>query len=47
VNYKDVFGTERFTRVRRVWELSPVKGPDGTRSGRWSRRGGAKDNSET
>jgi len=47
INYKDVFGTERFTRVRRVWEMSPVKGPDGTRSGRWSRRGGAKDNSET
>lgn len=47
VNYKDVFGTERFTRVRRVWEMSPVRNPDGTRSGRWSRRGGAKDNSET
>ena len=47
VNYKDVFGTERFTRVRRVWEVSPVRNPDGTRSGRWSRRGGAKDNLET
>ncbi len=47
VNYKDVFGTERFTRARRVWELSQARNPDGTRSGRWSRRGGAKDNSET
>jgi len=47
VKYKDVFGAERWTRCRRVWELSQLRNPDGTRSGRWSRRGGAKDNSET
>jgi len=47
IKYNDVFGTERWTRCRRVWELSQMRNPDGTRSGRWSRRGGAKDNSET
>lgn len=47
VKYNDVFGTEHWARFRRVWELSPVRNPDGTRSGHWGKRGGAKDNSET
>ena len=47
VKYNDVFGAERWARFRRVWELSPVRNPDGTRSGHWSRRGSAKDNTET
>jgi hypothetical protein len=46
IRYNDVFGTERSTRFRRVWEVSKVRNPDGTRSARWSRRGGPKDNSE-
>lgn len=47
VKYNDVFGAERWTRCRRMWELSILRNPDGTRSGHWSKRGGAKDNSET
>ncbi len=47
IRYNDVFGTERATRFRRVWEVSKVRNPDGTRSGRWIKRGGPKDNSET
>jgi hypothetical protein len=47
VKYNDVFGAERYARFRRVWELSPVRNPDGSRSGHWSRRGSAKDNSES
>jgi hypothetical protein len=47
IRYHDVFGTERSTRFRRVWEVSKVRNPDGTRSARWSKRGGPKDNSET
>lgn len=47
VKYNDVFGTERWSRFRRVWELSPVRNADGTRSGHWSKRGGTKDNAET
>jgi hypothetical protein len=47
VKYNDVFGTERWARFRRVWELSAVRNPDGTRSGHWSKRGGPKDNSES
>jgi hypothetical protein len=47
VKYNDVFGAERWTRCRRVWELAMLRNPDGSRSGHWSKRGGAKDNSET
>ena len=47
VKYNDVFGAERWTRCRRMWELSKLRNPDGTRSGHWSKRGSAKDNSET
>ena len=47
VKYNDVFGAERWTRCRRMWELSALRNPDGTRSGHWSKRGSAKDNSET
>jgi hypothetical protein len=47
IKYNDVFGTERWTRFRRMWEISPLCRPDGTRHGRWSRRGSANDNSET
>lgn len=47
VKYNDVFGAERSTRCRRVWELSPLRSPDGSRSGHWSKRGTPKDNSET
>lgn len=47
VKYNDVFGTEHWARFRRVWEMSPVRNPDGTRSGHWGKRGGAKDNSES
>jgi len=47
VKYNDVFGAERWTRCRRMWELSILRNPDGTRSGHWSKRGGSKDNSET
>lgn len=47
IKYDDVFGTERLTRFHRVWELSSVRNPDGSRSGRWSKRGTVKDNSET
>ena len=47
VKYNDVFGAERSTRCRRVWELSPLRSPDGSRSGHWSKRGSPKDNSET
>jgi hypothetical protein len=47
IRYNDVFGTERSTRFRRVWEVSKVRNPDGTRSARWNKRGGPKDNSET
>lgn len=47
VKYNDVFGTERWARFRRVWELSPLKLADGSRPGHWSKRGGSKDNAET
>ncbi len=47
IRYNDVFGAERWARFRRVWELSQVRNPDGTRSGHWSKRGAPKDNSET
>src|ERR1019366_5063188 len=47
IRYEDVFGTERSTRFLRVWEVSNVRNPDGTRSARWSKRGSPKDNSET
>jgi hypothetical protein len=47
VKYNDVFGTERWARFRRMWELSAVRNSDGTRSGHWTKRGGAKDNSES
>jgi hypothetical protein len=47
IRYDDVFGTERATRFRRMWEVSKVRNPDGTRSARWAKRGGPKDNSET
>ncbi len=47
VKYDDVFGAERWTRCRRTWELAMLRNPDGTRSGHWSKRGSAKDNSET
>ena len=47
VKYNDVFGTERWSRFRRMWELSAVRNADGTRSGHWSKRGGPKDNSES
>jgi hypothetical protein len=47
IKYNDVFGTERWTRFRRMWEISPLRRADGTRHGRWSRRGSANDNSET
>ena len=47
IKYNDVFGVERSARFRRVWEVSQVRNPDGTRSGHWAKRGGAKDNSET
>ena len=47
IHYEDVFGSERWTRFRRVWKLAAVANPDGTRSGRWSRFGSAKDNSES
>lgn len=47
VKYNDVFGAERWTRCRRMWEFAIMRNPDGSRSGHWSKRGGAKDNSET
>jgi len=47
IRYNDVFGTERWTRFRRVWEVSNVRNPDGTFSARWGKCGGPKDNSET
>jgi len=47
VKYNDVFGTERWARFRRVWELSQARNADGTRSGHWGKRGGSKDNSES
>ena len=47
IRYEDVFGTERSTRFRRVWELSKVRNPDGTRPAHWGKRGSPKDNSET
>lgn len=47
VKYNDVFETERWARFRRMWELSAVRNPDGTRSGHWTKRGGSKDNSES
>jgi hypothetical protein len=47
VKYNDVFGTERWARFRRVWDLSPARNTDGTRSGHWGKRGGVKDNSES
>ncbi|MGA3318408.1 MAG: hypothetical protein ABSC64_18470 [Candidatus Korobacteraceae bacterium] len=47
IRYEDVFGTERSTRFRRVWEVSNVRNPDGTRSAHWGKRGSPKDNSET
>lgn len=47
IKYNDVFGVERSARFRRVWEVSQVRNPDGTRSGHWAKRGGSKDNSET
>lgn len=47
VKYNDVFGAERWSRFRRVWELAPMRNPDGTRSGHWSKRGSAKENSES
>ncbi|MGA3052756.1 MAG: hypothetical protein ABSD63_00975 [Candidatus Korobacteraceae bacterium] len=47
IRYEDVFGTERSTRFRRVWELSSARNPDGTRSAHWGKRGSPKDNSET
>ncbi len=45
VKYNDVFGTERATHFRRMWHIGKL--PDGTSSGRWTKRGSAKDNSET
>ena len=47
IRYNDVFGTERVTRFRRVWQLAKLRNPDGSRSGHWSKTGSAKDNSET
>jgi hypothetical protein len=47
IKYNDVFGVERTARFRRVWEVSQVRNPDGSRSGHWAKRGGTKDNSET
>ncbi len=47
VQYNDVFGTERWTRFRRVWDIPRLSKLDSTRTGHWSKRGGAKDNSET
>ena len=47
VKYNDVFGTERWARFRRVWELSQARNADGSRSGHWGKRGGSKDNSES
>lgn len=47
VKYNDVFGAERWTRCRRMWEFAMLRNPDGSRSGHWSKRGGTKDNSET
>lgn len=47
VKYNDVFGTERWARFRRVWELSAARNADGSRSGHWGKRGGTKDNSES
>lgn len=47
VRYNDVFGTERLTRIRRVWQLAKLRNPDGSRSGHWNKTGSAKDNSET
>ncbi len=47
VKYNDVFGTERWARFRRVWELSQLKLADGTRPGHWSKRGSSKDNAES
>lgn len=47
IKYNDVFGAERWTRCRRMWELSMLRNPDGSRSGHWSKRGSAKDNAET
>ena len=47
VKYNDVFGAERWTRCRRVWELAALRNPDGSRSGHWSKRGSPKENSET
>jgi len=47
IKYNDVFGTERWTRFRRVWELSALRNVDGTRHGHWSRRGSQKENSDT
>jgi hypothetical protein len=47
VKYNDVFGTERWARFRRMWELSAVRNADGTRSGHWTKRGGTKDNAES
>jgi hypothetical protein len=47
IKYNDVFGVERSARFRRVWEVSQVRNPDGTRSGHWAKRGGAKHNSQT
>jgi hypothetical protein len=47
IKYNDVFGAERWTRCRRMWEMSMLRNPDGSRSGHWSKRGSSKDNSET
>ena len=47
VKYNDVFGTERWARFRRMWELSAVRSADGTRPGHWTKRGGTKDNAES
>jgi hypothetical protein len=47
IKYNDVFGTERWTRFRRMWEISQLRRADGARHSRWSRRGSANDNSET
>ncbi len=47
IKYNDVFGTERWARFRRVWEMSQARNADGTRSGHWGKRGGTKDNSES
>ncbi len=47
IRYEDVFGTERASRFLRVWEVSKVRNPDGTRSAHWGKRGSPKDNSET